>query len=517
MNQDGTKVTTTDRTDQRLRRVALYTATLLLAALLVHPSASADTDRQILLLEQRAAHVEAWTANPEAFAGASFTVVMDDSQPSVLSDTRAIAGVEHPATLGGCAAEQWVTAESDDGLPFVCQQDGSVHRWAEQAAGPHRLAPMTDLEKANDELKRLAMPVPESARSHGLENPFAGLESTVGVVNDVADTYDLSLNPDVGMLPAAFSASQSGSMLRVLADVVAPLITNAHTDTVLLTIGGDCHAAGAVFTGLGDCYGYRVASARSNASRTDIVFEIIESAPTPGDGPTRRRLYTDYYPTEWNGRKVVLSPACHDGNDRQPGGDCIENVGCQGYRENEGARYAAIFAAVGADMAQSNLIDRGYAVRVVFGTVRENIDNSNEFVTDSLRSLHLPMHSNAAGSGPCNSNANGARMLWESQRSGDAASEFVSAYRTGTPGSDAASYDPSNAETRPANVDAVPVYLESEFHTWNQGVNFLSAQEEWVWRIGVGADRCFGYPRLNNNGDQIRFGAVPRCDWALRF
>ena len=41
---------------------------------------------------------------------------------------------------------------------------------------------------------------------------------------------------------------------------------------------------------------------------------------------------------------------------------------------------------------------------------------------------------------------------------------------------------------------AVAAYMETEFHTWTIGVNWLWDDWSWRWRIGVAVDQYLGYP-----------------------
>lgn len=64
------------------------------------------------------------------------------------------------------------------------------------------------------------------------------------------------------------------------------------------------------------------------------------------------------------------------------------------------------------------------------------------------------------------------------------------------------------AELTRTNMPAA--YMETEFHTWQHGVTFLSDPWQHSWRVGYGVDRCRGYPRASNGGNATR---TKYCSW----
>ncbi|WP_183093226.1 N-acetylmuramoyl-L-alanine amidase [Nocardioides stalactiti] len=198
---------------------------------------------------------------------------------------------------------------------------------------------------------------------------------------------------------------------------------------------------------------------------------------------------TEYLPTYWNGKKVYLSVACHDGNDDIPGGDCISNSGCDGYWEN-GASNKIANAAVAGDGAGRNLLERFYYVSKGRGTLNENVENSNEWGAD----LHVPLHTNASNETCSNTNAgaHGTKALYEG--SGDERCARILQRKVGadSPGTDD---DPVKRDDlgELSLPDAPSCYLEAEFHTWQKGVDWIRKETSWSYRIGGTVDEFFGY------------------------
>lgn len=199
----------------------------------------------------------------------------------------------------------------------------------------------------------------------------------------------------------------------------------------------------------------------------------------------------------WNGKKVYLSPARH----------APDNVGCLSYGENSGSLTVARAAASspyrdGAHfpdlLGQGNLRSRGYQVRIGNGTVSTAIANSNAWNA----TVHVPVHSNARNESCSNStlSSHGTWVMYVSTGGSSLSSNILSYVGPKSPGTnditctDTACAGYSLAELRQTN--AVAAYVESEFHTWNQGVNWIrTAQQQWGYRVAAGIDSYLGYPR----------------------
>lgn len=217
-------------------------------------------------------------------------------------------------------------------------------------------------------------------------------------------------------------------------------------------------------------------------------------------------LIYDPYGT-WNGYKVYLSPARHDNSGSR--GEC----GSLG--ENDLAYYAAWDATNGTyywdaydpSSPNRNLRARGYRVRIGRGTVTSAYQNSNSWGAD----LHIPMHSNADVFGQCArtdpSRFGTVVIYWHTSSGGPNLAaqlrEKVGTLLAGgeySPGTnDYTCYNPGHpcttitlAELR--YTSATAAYLESEFHTWNTGYDWLYESWVWAWRVGYAVDVHLNYP-----------------------
>lgn len=199
----------------------------------------------------------------------------------------------------------------------------------------------------------------------------------------------------------------------------------------------------------------------------------------------------DYTPQEWNGKRIYLSQACHDGNDGVPGGSCITNHGCAGYSENAQSYATALHAINGVRKDQLNLLERGYRVRRGTGTLNENVNSSNNYGAD----LHIPIHSNAR-SETCEATAHdkhGTLMLYVSEEGRACSDEFLRWFGPGSPGSnDVRRFHANLGELN--STTAVACYLEMEFHTWKTGRDWLLREEDYAWRIAGAIDAYLEYP-----------------------
>lgn len=193
-----------------------------------------------------------------------------------------------------------------------------------------------------------------------------------------------------------------------------------------------------------------------------------------------------------NGHKVFLSVACHDGNDGVPGGACIPNIGCKNHNENLGSLVASLHTATGATAGSGSLVNRGYKVRVGNGTAGQNITSSNLFGAD----IHIPIHSNATASYTCSTTTasdKGTLAMYVSTAGKTCAGYLRSAVGPRSPGTNDIIQKRTNlGELNQTN--AIACYLEVEYHTWNNGVDFIKGVPDWTWRVAMAVDQTLGYP-----------------------
>lgn len=203
----------------------------------------------------------------------------------------------------------------------------------------------------------------------------------------------------------------------------------------------------------------------------------------------------------WNGYRVYLSPARH--TDSGGRGEC----GTTG--ENDLAYWVAWDATNGTyyndvydpTAPGRNLLARGYRVRIGRGTVQSAITNSNAWGAD----IHIPVHSNADVTGQC-SRTTASRfgtvvIYWSTSANGQAlATQLRTTVGASSPGtSDQTCYNPGHPCTtinlgELRDTSAVAAYLETEFHTWTTGYNWIYNSPTWAWRIGSGVDAHLNYP-----------------------
>lgn len=206
---------------------------------------------------------------------------------------------------------------------------------------------------------------------------------------------------------------------------------------------------------------------------------------------------TTYWPPSGSNNhfRVYLSRACHGASGSS---NCVTNVGCDGYSENNRSRLIA-------KKAKDDLLARGFPVRIGNGGVNANISSSNSWHSD----LHVPIHSNARSEG-CGNTNKGNHGFWGLYRySGEKQIAKLGRDHIGSNGpgtDDKIVYRTDLAEIN--NVNTKTLYLENEFHTWNMGVNWLRNSSSWVWRIGWTIDDCQGYPNSNGNPTLPK-----KCTW----
>lgn len=203
----------------------------------------------------------------------------------------------------------------------------------------------------------------------------------------------------------------------------------------------------------------------------------------------------------WNQKKVYLSPARH--SDAGSRGECGTN------NENNMAYNTAWHATNGwhyqdvydNTSANRNLRGRGYKVQIGTTTYQDAVTNSNNWGA----TVHIPIHSNAAPSLPCSSTTAsrfGTIVMYkDNSTAGSAfATELKNALGPKSPGTNDRTC--KNSDTSCTTVyplaelqtNAVSGYVESEFHSWTTGVNWIN-NYTWPWRIGMAVDTYLGYPR----------------------
>lgn len=189
-----------------------------------------------------------------------------------------------------------------------------------------------------------------------------------------------------------------------------------------------------------------------------------------------------YHPQNWNGWRIYLSPAHHwDG----------PNYGCDAYVEDVTMRRLATHAAGVTTVGSGSLLDRGYRVRVGHGDPDDNIERSNRWPSDR----HIALHSNAHGSAQCGATSGGTLAFYDAGRphSVDLARKLSNKVGGDSPGGNDDAVAHGNLyELNQSN--SPPAYLETEFHDWQKGKNWLVDYESWSWYLGYAVDVHLGYP-----------------------
>lgn len=200
-------------------------------------------------------------------------------------------------------------------------------------------------------------------------------------------------------------------------------------------------------------------------------------------------LYDPY--GTWNGYRVYLSPARHT--------DAGGRGECGGNNENDMAYSAAWTVATGDN--GYDLRSRGYKVRIGRGTLQSAIDNSNAWAAH----VHVPMHSNADVTGQC-ARTDASRfgtvgIYWSSSANSKALTSSIHSWLApNSPGThDYTCYNPGDPCTTITlgelrYTSATAAYIESEFHTWNNGITWLKNPYDWGWLVAGGIDEYLGYP-----------------------
>lgn len=207
----------------------------------------------------------------------------------------------------------------------------------------------------------------------------------------------------------------------------------------------------------------------------------------------------------WNGKKVYLSTARHANTGNR--GECLNQS------ENSLSFSAAIFTAV---VEQSGgplfypLRKRGYKTLVGRAKPSAASTRSNNWMAD----VHIPIHSNSV-SGPCRGNnpfaffTPGTKVAYRSTAGSNLAEKLRSQVGNNSPGTNDVKVCVKPAPNACAcpnafgpcsllelnSTTAPAAYLETEFHQWNQGANFLKNRWDYTYRIAEAIDSYFGYPR----------------------
>lgn len=218
---------------------------------------------------------------------------------------------------------------------------------------------------------------------------------------------------------------------------------------------------------------------------TAVLLSLLGAMQSPATADTT------YQPGGgWNGHKIYLSVACHDGTDGVPGGPCITNPGCQNYSENAESSTMATTTAIGIGTGD-NLIERGYRARVGDGTLNQNVSNSNAWGAD----MHVPLHTDARDADTCANTDNskhGTSGLYLQNNDRTCATTLRDQVGQASPGTNDKIVPRDDLGELRAN--AVACYLEADFHTWNRGVNWIENEVNWTWRVGQTVDLYFGWP-----------------------
>ena len=211
--------------------------------------------------------------------------------------------------------------------------------------------------------------------------------------------------------------------------------------------------------------------------------------------------------SEWNGKKVYLSPARH--SDAGSRGECTGSDGMGDLNENTAAYRYAYYAASGnyvgsstSDSPYRNLRLRGYKVRIGRGTVSSAISNSNAWGAD----VHIPIHSNARSEScsSTNTSRHGTHIIYKSYGStgGEGLSGFIKdTVGVSSPGTnDLICHNSSSCTAfdclgELCKTSAKAAYLEREFHTWNTGAKWMKTDQYHSWRLGWAVDQFLDYPR----------------------
>ncbi|MBB4825967.1 hypothetical protein HNO89_003204 [Sporosarcina luteola] len=194
-----------------------------------------------------------------------------------------------------------------------------------------------------------------------------------------------------------------------------------------------------------------------------VIMSTVFFAPTSQANP--------YYGTAYNGYKIYLSPANHDG---------IDKFGCDSFSEINNAK--ALTTQV-----KNVLTSMGYAVYIGSGGATANTTQSNNWGSD----LHVPIHSNAKGSFNAtvdckNTNldygASGTLVMHNVNKSSTAASAVLNRLKNLSPGRgyDKVDSDKAIVGSNLYELSATKMpsaYVEVGFHTFRPDMEWMRDQK----------------------------------------
>lgn len=230
-------------------------------------------------------------------------------------------------------------------------------------------------------------------------------------------------------------------------------------------------------------------AARAALVCSTILMAISVMSLSP---PSQADADLSYPPTAApNGKRIYLSAAYHT-SDRGVRGECAGNTGAV-----QTERFMS--RNLGREIAV-DLQSYGYRVKLGRGTPSEAASRSNNFGANA----HIPLHSNAS-SGPCAGANGGIRGTWEIVREGQGtglANDIKATVGPSSPGTNdrvcgitvCTSFN--CLEELCATSANKQSYSETEFHDWNEGVNYLVNDRSFIgFAFALGIDRNFGAPR----------------------
>ena len=181
----------------------------------------------------------------------------------------------------------------------------------------------------------------------------------------------------------------------------------------------------------------------------------------------------------WNGYRIYLSPAHHWVGDK---------FGCDGYSEHTNMHALAHESAI---LGAGTFSSRGYKVRVGHGDPDDAVYRSNIWPADR----HISLHSNAHGGSTGCGFSNGGTVVFYypgSSVGSNLATNLKNALDESSPGTN--DYTATHTLYELANTTAPAAYVETEFHDWVTGKNWLVDYQGWAWRIGWAVDVHLDYP-----------------------
>lgn len=249
-----------------------------------------------------------------------------------------------------------------------------------------------------------------------------------------------------------------------------------------------------------------------------VLFTSAFSIPVYSQSHVPDGVDLTYEPTHWagyNDHNIYLSTARHFNTTKR--GECLNAS------ENYMSFVAAIFTAAVSHGKGNSLRKRGYRVRIGRAAPREASTRSDNFNADA----HIAIHSNGnqgqincSSSNPTNF-APGTKVAFFSLGN-DAGEELAEKLR-----SQVGNESPGNSDSKACmrsgsfansscpcpnsfggsgipiscnlrelwDPSATAAYLETEFHTWNNGVDFINDPYRYNYRIAEAIDSFYDYER----------------------